>query len=77
MSFLFQNVLLLRYIEIDSEIRRAVAVVKMRDSSHVKGLVQFEIDDTGFRVMEKLEGITGILGWSALRAGDFGSWRMD
>ena len=32
--FLFQNVLLLRYIEIESEIRRALAVVKMRDSDH-------------------------------------------
>jgi circadian clock protein KaiC len=75
LSFLFQNVLLLRYIEIESEIRRALAVIKMRDSSHLKGLVQFEIDDTGFRVMEKLEGIRGILGWSALRAGIFGSGR--
>jgi len=73
LSFLFQNVLLLRYIEIESEIRRAFAVIKMRDSSHAKGLVQFEIDDTGFRVMEKLEGITGILGWSALRSSEFGS----
>ncbi len=73
LSFLFQNVLLLRYIEIESEIRRALAVIKMRDSSHAKGLVQFEIDDTGFRLMEKLEGITGILGWSALRSSEFGS----
>jgi circadian clock protein KaiC len=70
LSFLFQNVVLLRYIEIESEIRRALAVVKMRDSTHVKGLVQFEIDDTGFRVMKKLEGITGILGWSALRSSE-------
>ena len=77
LSFLFQNVLLLRYIEIESEIRRALAVIKMRDGSHAKGLVQFEIDNTGFRVMEKLEGITGILGWSALRASDFGSGRIN
>lgn len=71
LSFLFQNVVLLRYIEIESEVRRALVVVKMRDSAHVKGLVQFEIDDSGFRVMDKLEGITGILGWSALRAQDW------
>ena len=71
LSFLFQNVVLLRYIEIESEVRRALVVVKMRDSSHVKGLVQFEIDESGFRIMDKLEGITGILGWSALRAQDW------
>lgn len=68
LSFLFQNVILLRYIEIESEIRRALAVIKMRDSSHVKSLVQFEITDAGFELMEALEDITGILGWSALRA---------
>lgn len=67
LSFLFHNVILLRYIEIQSEIRRALVVVKMRDSAHDKGLVQFEIDETGLTIMNPLEDITGVLGWSALR----------
>ena len=37
LSFVFHNVVLLRSIELESEIRRAVSVVKMRDSSHAKG----------------------------------------
>ncbi len=71
LSFLFNNVLLLRYIEMESETRRALSILKMRDSDHAKGVYQFEIDENGFTVMDKLEGLTGVLGWSALstRAG--------
>jgi circadian clock protein KaiC len=67
LSFLFHNVILLRYIELESEARRAVNILKMRDSDHEKGLVQFEIDAEGFNVLGKLEGLTGVLGWTALR----------
>ncbi len=66
LSFLFNNVLLLRYIEMESETRRALSILKMRDSDHAKGVYQFEIDAQGFRLMDKLEGLTGLLGWSAL-----------
>ena len=66
LSFLFNNVLLLRYLEMESETRRALSILKMRDSDHVKGVYQFEIDAQGFQVLDKLEGLTGVLGWSAL-----------
>jgi len=69
LSFLFHNVVLLRYIEIASELRRAVSILKMRDSDHERGVREFEIDAEGVRVMERLEGVTGVLGWSALREG--------
>ena len=68
LSFLFNNVLLLRYIEMESETRRALSILKMRDSDHAKGVYQFEIDAEGFQLMDKLEGLTGLLGWSALSA---------
>jgi circadian clock protein KaiC len=67
LSFLFHNVILLRYIEIESDLRRAVSILKMRDSNHEKGLRQFDIDEQGLRVGTRLEGVTGVLGWSALR----------
>lgn len=66
LSFLYHNVFLLRYIELNSEIGRAVAILKMRNSAHEKGLWRFAITDHGFRVLEKLEGVSGLLGWSAL-----------
>lgn len=69
LSFLFHNVVLLRYIEIESELRRAAAVLKMRDSDHEKGLRQFELGADGPVIGDRLEGLTGVLGWSALREG--------
>jgi len=67
LSFLYHNVVLLRYIEQASEVGRAVAILKMRNSDHEKGLWTFAITDHGFQVGTKLEGVTGLLGWSALR----------
>jgi circadian clock protein KaiC len=68
LSFLFHNVVLLRYIEVESEMRRALYVLKMRDSNHGKGLVQFEIGEQGPKVLGKLEGFSGVLGGTALWA---------
>jgi len=76
LSFLFHNIVLLRYIEIESEVRRSISVLKMRGSDHAKGLWQFEVGDQGLTVGEQLAGLTGVLGWSALRgdpAGDRGN----
>ena len=66
LSFLYHNVVLLRYIEHASEIGRAVTILKMRNSDHEKGLWVFAITDRGFAVLAKVEGVTGLLGWSAL-----------
>jgi circadian clock protein KaiC len=68
LSFLYHNVFLLRYIEQQSEVGRAVAVLKMRNSDHDKGLWTFAITNRGFEVQSKLEGVTGLLGWTALVA---------
>ena len=42
-------------------------VLKMRGSDHAKGLWQFEVGEHGLTVGEQLTGLTGVLGWSALR----------
>lgn len=70
LSFLYHNVVLLRYIEQASEVGRAVAILKMRNSDHEKGLWTYTITDHGFVVQTKVEGVTGLLGWSALRDQD-------
>jgi circadian clock protein KaiC len=68
LSFLYHNVVLLRYIEQQSEVGRAVAILKMRNSDHDKGLWTFAITNHGFEVQSKLEGVSGLLGWTALVA---------
>lgn len=70
LSFLFHNVVLFRYVEMESEVRNAVNVLKMRDSNHEKGLRGYEINADGLSVGDTLEGLTGVLGWSALREHD-------
>ena len=69
LSFIFNNVFFMRYVEIESELRRGLSVLKMR-SSHEKGLLEFTIDAMASPWSSALHGITGMLGWSALREGD-------
>jgi circadian clock protein KaiC len=69
-TFLFHNVILLRYIELSSTTGRALNVIKMRNSNHDKDVRQLDIGEHGLMIGNKLEGVTGILGWSALRGAD-------
>lgn len=68
LSFLFHNVIMLRYLEIGSELRRALNIIKMRTSNHDKGVFEYVIDKNGLTIKDRLEGVTGVLGWSALRS---------
>jgi circadian clock protein KaiC len=61
LSYVADNVVLLRYTELASEIHRALVVVKMRDSDHVKSLVEFEITPHGANVIGKFAGVSGVL----------------
>jgi circadian clock protein KaiC len=67
-SFLFHNLILMRYIEQNSETGRALNIVKMRNSRHSRHVHHFDIDDQGTTVGSILQEVTGTLGWSALRA---------
>jgi circadian clock protein KaiC len=55
-------VILLRYAELHSEVRRALAIVKMRNGDHVRDIVEVEIAANGLFVKGKFHGLTGILG---------------
>jgi circadian clock protein KaiC len=70
LMFLFDNVIDLRYLEEQSALGRALNIVKMRNSPHQMTLNRVTITDTGLVVGSKLEGVTGRLGWSALRTRD-------
>ena len=39
----------------------------MRQSNHDKGLISFGIDTDGITFGERIDGLSGLLGWSALR----------
>ena len=67
LSFLFHNIVLLRYVEIESETRRSISIFKMRGSDHAKGVWQCEVGEDGLSISAQLTGVSGALGWSALR----------
>lgn len=61
MSAISDIVLLLRYAEVYGDLRRGVAVLKMRGSWHDKAIREFEIDETGMHIGETLQHVEGII----------------
>lgn len=68
-AFVADSVILLRYVEIDSVMQRAVAVLKTRGSDHDKSIRRFEIKQGGIVVHEAFEGRQGLLSGMPRRTG--------
>ena len=63
-------IIMQRYVEIDGELRRAMAVVKVRASQHSKDLREYEITaDGGIVVGKALKGYRGLLTGAPSMAG--------
>lgn len=60
-SYLADNIILLRYLEIGGELRKSIGVLKKRSSDFQKSLREFEITRFGIRVGEPLSGMRGLL----------------
>jgi circadian clock protein KaiC len=66
-AFVVDSYILLRYVEIESAIRKAVLVLKLRGSDHAKDIRQFEITGQGIEIKSRFEGQEGILSGSPRR----------
>ncbi|WP_434386208.1 RAD55 family ATPase [Melittangium boletus] len=60
-ALLGENVILLRYVELRGRIHRILSILKMRDSRYDANLREFDISDTGIRVLEPLRSAEGLL----------------
>jgi circadian clock protein KaiC len=60
-SFLVDDVVFERYVEIDGRLERVIAVMKMRGSNHSRELHRYDIDDHGIQIGKPLRGYRGIL----------------
>jgi circadian clock protein KaiC len=69
-AFVADSYILLRYVEMESAIRKALLVLKLRGSDHAKDIRQFEITAEGLEIMSKFEGREGILSGSPRRMAD-------
>lgn len=60
-SYLADNIIFLRYLEIDGELRKAIGVLKKRMSDFEKALREIEITKSGIKVGKPLKNLRGIL----------------
>jgi circadian clock protein KaiC len=60
-AFLTDAIIVERYIEIDSRLRRVIAVVKVRGSAHSDELREFEITDEGIVIGKPVRYYEGLL----------------
>jgi circadian clock protein KaiC len=60
-SFLTDDILSQRYVEIEGELRKALVVVKMRGSSHSRDFRTYDITSTGVQLRESLREYDGII----------------
>ena len=60
-SYLADNVLFIRYIEVEGEIQKAVGVLKKRFGAFESTLREFSIDSDGIQVGATLSDLRGVL----------------
>ena len=60
-TYLADTVILLRYFEALSSVRRAMSIIKKRTGMHESTIREYRIDDRGLTIGEPLDGFQGIL----------------
>ena len=60
-SFVVDNVILLRYLEMTGKMGRALSIMKVRGSQHSKEIRSFSITDDGLKVERRVKAQTGVL----------------
>jgi circadian clock protein KaiC len=66
-STLLDTIVLLRYVEVYGELRRGIAVLKMRGSDHEKTIREFVIGSDGSKIGAPFRTTTGILAGESLQ----------
>ena len=61
-AFLTDAIIVQRYIEVESHLKRVMAVVKVRASNHSNEIRQFEITDDGIAIGDPVSDYEGLLG---------------
>lgn len=70
LSTLTDHIIMLRYIEIQSELKHGILILKMRGSAHDKKLREITFAADGLRILTTFVGYEGILGGSARKVGN-------
>ena len=68
-AFLTDAIIVQRYIEVESRLRRVTAVIKVRASAHSDALREYTIDTDGIHIGQTLADQEGLLGGRPTRKG--------
>jgi circadian clock protein KaiC len=58
MTFVADNIVVLRYVEVEGDLKRAVGVLKMRGSGHDRSLHELLVDPPHLAVGPRLAALT-------------------
>lgn len=61
LAFVVDSYIMLRYVEIQSAVHKALLVLKLRGSNHDKDIRQYAITNQGIEVRSRFEGTRGIM----------------
>lgn len=67
-AFFVDSYIMLRYVEIESAIHKALLILKLRGSDHAKDIRQYQITSTGIQVQSRFEGQEGIMSGNPRRS---------
>lgn len=68
-EFIVDTIIMLQYVEMESEINRSMNILKMRGSSHDRTIRRYEIGRGGFELKARFEGYEGIMSGTARKSG--------
>ena len=63
---LFDNLVLMRYVELEGEIRKAMTILKMRGVDHEKSIPEYVISKNGVELLSKFEAGVEVMGGSGV-----------
>ncbi|HTK05389.1 MAG TPA: circadian clock protein KaiC [Candidatus Eisenbacteria bacterium] len=61
LSSLFDNIVMLRFVEVSSALRRGIIIIKMRGSDHDEALREFVFTPQGIRISTDFSGYEGVM----------------
>ncbi|TBU88145.1 ATPase domain-containing protein [Phytopseudomonas dryadis] len=70
LSSIVDNLILMRFVEMDSELKRLLSILKMRDSFYDSSLLEVVINDHGIELTKAFRHAAGVLSGTATSATD-------
>ncbi|MCX8173190.1 MAG: AAA family ATPase [Thermoplasmata archaeon] len=64
-SYVVDTILVLRHVEIGSEMRKAINLLKVRGTQHIKDIREYEITNKGIVIKDKFQNVEGVFSGSA------------